>query len=183
MTLFQLVSVWTLRALIAWGAIEGGAAAYSIALGDLAAWSQVRAHEEVMARLERKAVAAERTAHSLESQIGRARTAAFPSSAPSPLTQEASVTQAIRDDLLSLGAEAPVVETTFAPLSGDLRKVAVRAQWRERQDVSPGVLHGLAARRPSLRVKVLRFAREGDGAISTHAEFEAIVTAPAEKAK
>lgn len=64
MTLFQLVSMWTLRALVLWGALEIGGRLYGIALDRAAQLNELAGHSAAMSRLNERAQSAETAARS-----------------------------------------------------------------------------------------------------------------------
>jgi hypothetical protein len=175
-TSFQFISMWALRALVLWGALEAGSSLYSNGAEQLAALRRIEGHHAAMQRLEARAAAAEERNHA-----ARERLAQHQSGVVITVTEVAGqnvgvrAAQMLRDDLVGLGAQAPVVDGTDEPISENLRRIILHATWREATETSPSILHELAARYSMMNVRALRLTRAADGSfVEVACDFDAV---------
>ncbi len=170
MSLMRTLSAWTLRALLAWGAVEASASLYDYANQRSADLSAIAGQGVVAHRLEARARAAEANASALDHRLGGLVRVSWTPVAPDNARAAAD---AMRQQLIDLGAQAPVVDATLAPAGEHMVRMVFTARWREPAETSPSALHALAARSPELSVSRLAMSRAG-GLIATEAQFEAI---------
>jgi hypothetical protein len=158
MSVFRMASVWTLRALVLWGALELGAQAYDVAVARWSEWSMLAGHRAAMARLDERARATETRALAAEAALASARGAPWRVITRTGETPATAAALELRQMLIELGAEAPVVDGATDGASND--RITLTTRWRERADTSPAVLRGLAARRPELQLASLSMDRQ-----------------------
>lgn len=160
MTIFQSVAMWSLRALLAWAAFEAGAALYA---QGVERWSDLRrlsGHRTAMGRLEDRARAAEVELQALNAELAALNGDAWSIAPSAEETPAAAAAHRLRQTLIELGAEAPVVD---AGLDGG--RVALNARWREPAASAPQILHALAQRHPEFAVERLSLTN-GDVAMT-----------------
>ncbi|MES1198603.1 MAG: hypothetical protein ABUS48_01320 [Pseudomonadota bacterium] len=177
MSLFQLISIWSLRALAVWAVIEFGGDLYEDAMSQLTAVQGLAGQAAAMQRLEARADAAEQREHALQLVLNAAKGAAPLNVAASEREHpERVAADLMRADLISLGAEAPVVDSEASPLGGGLIRVTLHAHWREADQSSPAIIYGLALRHPNLSVKALRLDRaQSGGFVDSQLDLESII--------
>jgi hypothetical protein len=173
MSLFRIASVWTLRTLVLWGALEFGAQTYDIAAARWSDWSTLVGHRAAMERLDERARAVEARTLTAETALASERGASWPVAIRAGETVATAAALQLRQTLIELGAEAPVVDGVSDGASND--RVTLTTRWRERADTSPAVLRGLAARRPELELASLTMERQDQ--IVVEAVFHAHVRA------
>lgn len=169
MSLFQIVATWLLRAILCWLLFEGGLSLYQEAARQFAAYGCIRGTNTAVARLAHEAAAIQTRLSEREAVAAAAAGAAW------RLEQSADAATILREHLLALGAQAPVVDLSERPVGEDQSEIRLRARWREHAETSPNVFNGLAGRLPSLRVASLSLARVDNGLIAAEAEFVTVV--------
>jgi hypothetical protein len=156
-SLFRQASKWALRALLVWGAIEAGAWLYDTGADHAASLTRMAGHRAAMARLEEHARASETRADAAERSVAALSGDTWTLPLQSDETIARAAARRLREELLTLGAEAPVVDAE-EPQHGAGR-TRLTARWREAQGMSPQVLHALAQRFPELQVERLVLTR------------------------
>lgn len=171
MTLFQHIAMWSLRALLIWGGVEAGGALCAAGAEHWTNLQRIAGHRAAMTRLEERARSAD-----TELQIANAALAQH-SGAAWRLTLNAgempalAAARQLRETLIELGAEAPVVDGEGAVGSSPAR-ITLTARWREPSQTAPQILHALAQRHPEFGVERLSL-QNGDVATT-----EIVLTAP-----
>jgi hypothetical protein len=179
MSIFQLLSVWTLRALALWGVLELSGALFDSASEQWGEWRQLEGHRAAMLRLEARTRTAEENLTPLVQEIRAHRQSVAFELNPNATGIDAA--RLLRDDLMASGAQAPVVDAEGSPAGSGLSKISFHARWREAASASPSVLQALSARRGAMEVRELRMARTSDGGqVSIEARFEALAKETAE---
>ena len=123
----------------------------------------------ILARLSRRAADTDRAAAQLETQIARRRTGGATVNLAVGGAPDRIITDALRNDLVALGAVQPDVAVQVVPIGSGLQRAIVTAQWNEPLSIPSSVINGLAARRTYLRVNTLSLRRE-DALARTHTE-------------
>jgi hypothetical protein len=178
MTLFQILSMWLLRFILAWGAFELGMSLYAETLALAEKTGALNNHAAVMDRLTARAGAAERVAQTQRGALDAVWVwplGPSPTEAPAP---GAVVAEALRGELLGSGVSELVIDTAEAPVIAGLSRIAINARWREPADRAPLALRALAARRPKLSIVALTL-QQRDAVVETQARFEIYVRAGA----
>lgn len=168
MTLSQNFSLWALRGLLLWLAIEGGLSAYDFALAKTQQLSALAGQTEAMSKLTTRAREAEARAVAAHARLGSAHAALWPL-APGREAARAAA-DSLRQSLIDAGAQAPTVDATLAGPTSSPR-LHFTARWREPQETAPAVVAALATRYPDLEVTSLHLAR-ANGVVETSAELE-----------
>jgi hypothetical protein len=166
MTLFQHVIMWTLRALVLWGAFELSLHVYERSLQHWTQWQAIAGQHAATARLLDQARAVERQADAAEATLApQAQLVVTPGAQETPLQAAA---RELREKLLGLGAEAPVVDV----VENEGQAPHLNLRWLERPETSPAIFYGLAAQAPSLEVQSLALQR------SNQVEVTVVISAP-----
>lgn len=175
MSFFRQVSMWSLRALLVWGAVEAGGHLYEAGVTHVTSLTRIAGYRSAMARLEDRARAGEAQAAAAQTIFAEANGSAWvlPVHGEEPPSRAAA--RALREELIQLGAEAPVVDGTDVATAEGITRVTLTARWREPVETSPVVLHGLAGRFPAFSVERLSLER-GDR-VTTEAVFSMPVRA------
>jgi hypothetical protein len=180
MTLFQHVAVWSLRALLLWGAFELATSIYFESMSQMEKLGEVRGHEAAMQKLDERARRAERALRGEQLRLGAMQGLvwAAPAGRTSASPGDAVAAQA-RADLMEFGASQVMLETVEAPLTADLARVSIDARWREPTAQAPSVFDRLAARRANISLAQLKMERaEGAQDVQVEARLEAVVRRP-----
>jgi hypothetical protein len=132
------VSKWSLRAILVWGAIEAGGWLYAAGVETVMGVNRLAGHRAALTRLEERVRQSERVADAAAAS-GVALTG--DAWALSPQTDESlprAAARALRTELISLGAEAAVVDAEEASPGAASARVTLIARWREPLADSPG---------------------------------------------
>jgi len=159
MSLFRQSAKWSLRALLVWGGIELAGGLYENGAAHWARLAQLAGHREAMTRLEERARASETEAARIEADLARLSGGALPVTPADSETAAAAAARIIREELIQLGAEAPIVDSVETSAASSISRVSITARWREPIETSPQVLHGLAQRFPEMAVERLSLQR------------------------
>lgn len=175
MTLFQHVAIWSLRALALWAAFELAAVLFDEGVDRANSGLRLHGHQAAMTRLVRTAETLEREAAVADAQIAGLSAGAWRIAVATPDAQAAPIAAGlVREELMALGAQAPVVETSETVLSGPLRQLHLTLRWRENAGAAPAILYALSARRGDLHIRALRLTRD-DALVLVEAEAVALV--------
>jgi hypothetical protein len=177
MTLFQTLAMWSLRAIVLWGAAEASLSLYEQSAAQLSAWHQVSGHRAAMQRLDQRAEAAERDGAEARAALsGPDRPVWRLPPGTEGVTPAAQAANLVRTEMFAHGAQAPVVDGAAASESDALARVTLQATWRELEAASPSAFAYLASRAPQLEVVSLKMTRlSGAGLVDVEAEFVASV--------
>lgn len=176
MNRFAVVAMWSLRALLTFGAIEVGTFIVAQAQTDLTSLSALRDHSVTIARLR-----AQTARHRQMEQDARAAVAAqqqvawqLPPSTESKTIPEHAAS-IMRETLASASAQLARVEVAEEATTGDVTVVTFNASWREADSVGSSGLTALAGIAPKMRVSMLRMERlQGQGLV----DVQAVLTVP-----
>jgi hypothetical protein len=161
MTLFQQVAVWSLRALALWTAVELGAASFNTMTERAHSWVRLGGHQAAIERLGQRASALEAEAAAADARLAAVSANALRVQSPRPdAPASTQVAAMLREELMTLGAQAPVVDATETALSGPLRRLHLTLRWRENADNAPAILHALSARQGHLQIVSMTLARQ-----------------------
>lgn len=152
MTLFQHIAMWSLRALLVWGGVEAGGAIYSSGAEHWADLQRLAGHRSAMTRLEERARTAESELHAANAALAEQNGVAWRVTAIEGEPPAQAAARQLRETLLELGAEAPVVDGEAASTPA---RVTLTARWREPGATAPQVLHALAQLYPAFAVEQL----------------------------
>jgi hypothetical protein len=169
MSLFQIVTTWLLRALLCWCMLETGLSLYEEATRQLDSWRRISGTNAAIARLNPEASTIQARASAREALAAATEGEAW------RLERAADAPTLLREHLLMLGAQAPVVDLSEGAAGGAQSEVRLRARWREHADRSPEILAGLASRLTALRVANLSLARIDNELVAIEAEFVAVI--------
>lgn len=169
MSLFQTAATWLLRAIVVWLLVEAGLGAYEEGARQQAAYARISGTSVVLTRLANDAAAIQARAHERET------VAAAAVGDPWRLAHDANAATILREHLMALGAQAPVVEEAEPAIAERRTEIRLKARWREHAEASPNVLHGLVGRISGLRIANLSLSRIDNGLVAAEAEFVAIV--------
>lgn len=175
MSLFQLVSMWLLRAALIALAVEVGADLWTEGLDRYSQWQQASAYDQSAERLSAEVARAENNARQLGGGVSGSDASDF-TVAPGAAREDAQaqIRLALQQRLTSLGAIAPEADVSARPQSSGYWALDVELTWREPADSAPAVLYALARAEPKLSVAALRLARTDSGAVETHADIRLI---------
>jgi hypothetical protein len=158
MTLFQRLSMWSLRALLLWGAVEVGGVLYQTMSARAASFVQLQGHDAAMDRLKARADRAEADARAALGRRDALSGAAWRVIANENETLSRAASKSLRETLIELGAQAPVVEAQGGD-AGASSRVSLAATWRENVETSPQVLSALSQRHPEFAIERLSLQR------------------------
>ncbi|MBL8537063.1 MAG: hypothetical protein JNM59_06630 [Hyphomonadaceae bacterium] len=157
MTLFQHIAMWSLRALLVWGGVEAGGGLYAAGAEHWTSLQRIAGHRTAMTRLEERARSAETELQTANAALAEHSGAAWRLTLNAGETPEQAAARQLRETLIELGAEAPVVDGEGAAGSSPAR-VTLTARWREPSATAPQILHALAQRHPAFTVERLSLA-------------------------
>lgn len=175
MTIFRHIAMWSLRAMLVWGVLEAGSALCAAGAEHWSSLQRIAGHRTAMTRLEERARSAESELLAVNAALAQNAGAAWRlgPAAGEALAQAAS--RHLRETLLELGAEAPVVDGETPTASGATPRVTLTARWREPRATAPQILHALAQRYPDFGVE--RLSLENVDIVTTEIVLTTPVTA------
>jgi hypothetical protein len=173
MTIFQHIAMWSLRAMLVWGVLEAGGALYAAGAEHWSSLQRMAGHRAAMARLDDQARSAESELHVINAALAQNAGAAWRLSSAADETPAQAASRHLREKLLELGAEAPIVDGETSVASGSTPYVTLTARWREPSGTAPQILHALAQSYPEFGVE--RLSLEGGGDVVT---TEIVLTTP-----
>jgi len=174
MTIFQHVAMWSLRAMLVWGVLEAGSALYAAGAEHRSNLQRIAGHHAAMARLDERARSAEGELHAVNVTLAQNTGAPWRLSAASGETPAQTASRHLRETLLELGAEAPVVDGEVSAASASAPRVTLTARWREPSATAPRILHALAQRYPEFTVE--RLSLENTDVVTTEMVLSTPVT-------
>lgn len=174
MSLFQHIAVWSLRALALWAALELGANFYQEASARAEALAQINGHRAAMGHLAQRAEALEARENAAVNTLARSDQTAWRLDNAGGAAIETYAARQLRESLMGLGAEAPVVDGAQTQ-AGSLKQIRLSAHWREAAETAPSIFYALATQYPAFRVAALRVERAQGGSVLAEAEFVVLV--------
>jgi hypothetical protein len=159
MTVTQRAMVWSLRAVVLWGAAELGLTLYDEGTRELESWMKIQDHGAAMERLrlrEREVAGALRP---LQARLAQEEQAPARLSLEGFASPENAITAALKQDLAKFGAQGSQASVTISPLGKTLSHAVIDLQWDEPATSAPQVLYALDQKRPYLTVTRIKYGQ------------------------